>query len=131
MTTTHQGAAPAALDVTASALVRRPVMDVAAHATDPETVQTWTPHVLGRRLPMGFEVVEATDGGLVLRTGGGPVAVEAVYSWEPVGTWTRLTLRSVGDAPGAGLAVPLIERAVQRAMSRDLARLTRSLEQAA
>jgi hypothetical protein len=122
------------LDVTVSALVRRPVSTVAAHAAHPETAASWLPHALGRRLPLGFSVVSYdADSTLVLRTGQGPFRLEATYSWEPNGTWTRLTLRSRGDAPRAGLAsmaAPLLHRAVTKAMERDMARLVGSIESA-
>lgn len=121
----------APLDVTETTLVRRPVADVAAHATDLDSRLTWLPHVLGRRLPVPFEVVETADDGMVLRAGSGPFALEAVYTWAPRGTFTEVTLRSIGDAPGAGLAAPLVTSAVRRAMVRDLARLTGAIERAA
>lgn len=105
--------------------------DVAAHASGLDTRLARLPHVLGRRLPMGFEVVASAEDGMVLRAGSGPVAVEAVYTWAPRGTYTEVTLRTIGDAPGAGLAVPLVTGTVRRAMARDLARLTSEIERAA
>lgn len=121
-------AAPA-MDVTVSSLVRRPVADVARHAADPATAQAWLPHVLGRKLPLGFELVSFEPAvGMVLRSAQGPVALEATYTWEPTGSWTRLTLRQTGDAPIVGLAAPLIEKAAAKAMSRTLARLVELLE---
>lgn len=123
--------ARAPLDVTATALVRRPVTDVATHATDLDTRLAWLPHLLGRRLPVPFEVVETADNGMVFRAGSGPFALEAVYTWAPRGTYTEVTLRSIGDAPGAGLAASVMTSTVRRAMARDLARLTRTIEQAA
>lgn len=117
------------MDVTVSSLVRRPVSDVARHAADPATAQTWLPHVLGRKLPLGFELASFEPAsGMVLRSTQGPVALQATYTWEPAGTWTKVTLRQTGDAPVVGLAAPLIERAAAKAMSRTLARLVEALE---
>lgn len=121
----------AAVDVTETTLVRRPVADVARHATDLDTRLAWLPHLLGRRLPVPFEVVETADDGMVLRAGGGPFALEAIYTWAPRGTFTEITLRSIGDAPGAGLAAPLMTSPVRRGMARDLARLSAAIERAA
>lgn len=118
-----------AMDVTVSSLVRRPVADVARHAADPATAEAWLPHVLGRKLPLGFELVSFEPAvGMVLRTGQGPVALEATYTWEPAGAWTRLTLRQTGDAPIVGLAAPLIEKAAAKAMARTLARVVDLIE---
>ncbi|MDO7868127.1 hypothetical protein [Nocardioides jiangxiensis] len=121
-------AAPA-MDVTVSSLVRRPVADVARHAADPATAEAWLPHVLGRKLPLGFDLVsfEPTHG-MVLRSEQGPVALEATYTWEPTGAWTKLTLRQTGEAPLVGLAAPLIEKAAAKAMARTVARLVETLE---
>jgi hypothetical protein len=122
-------AAAPVMDVSVSSLVRRPVADVARHAADPATAESWLPHVLGRRLPLGFELVSFEPAvGMVLRSAQGPVALEATYTWEPTGSWTRLTLRQTGDAPIVGLAAPLIEKAASKAMSRTLARLVELLE---
>lgn len=121
----------AAIDVSATTLVRRPVVAVAAHATDLDTRLTWLPHVLGRRLPVPFEVVETAGNGMVLRTGSGALTLEAVYTWVPRGTFTEVTLRTIGAAPGAGLASSLIAGTVRRAMARDLTRLTAAVEKAA
>jgi hypothetical protein len=121
-----------AMDVSVSSLVRRPVADVAAHAIDVRTAAEWQPHVLGRRVPLGFEVVDYDPAShIVLRSEQGPVAFEATYSWLPQGTWTRVTLRQTGDAPGAGLAASILEKALMKAMTKNLARLVELLEQPA
>ncbi len=120
------------MDVTVTSLVRRPVAEVARHAADPLTADAWLPQVLGRKLPLGFDLASFDPShGMVLRSTQGPVALEASYTWEPAGTWTRVTLRQIGDAPVVGLASPLIEKAAGRAMSRTLARLVDTLESSA
>jgi hypothetical protein len=117
------------MDVSVSSLVRRSTADVAAHAIDVRTAAEWQPHVLGRRVPLGFEIVDYDPAShLVLRSVQGPVAFEATYSWVPQGTWTRVTLRQTGDAPGVGLAASLLEKALAKAMARNLARLVELLE---
>jgi len=119
------------MDVSVSSLVRRSVADVAAHSIDVRTAADWQPHVLGRRVPLGFEVVDYDPAShIVLRSEQGPVAFEATYTWVPQGTWTRITLRQTGDAPGVGLAASLLERALAKAMAKNLARLVEVLEAA-
>jgi hypothetical protein len=103
-----------AMDVTVSSIVRRPVADVAAHAIDVRSAAAWQPHVLGRRVPLGFEIAEydaATH--MTLRSEQGPVAFEATYTWEP----TMI-----------GLAAPIFEKALAWAMANNLARLVEVLE---
>lgn len=118
-----------AMDVTVSSLVRRPVADVASHAIDVRTAAAWQPHVLGRRVPLGFEVVDyAPATHMTLRSEQGPVAFEATYTWEPTGTWTKVTLRQTGEAPVIGLAAPIFEKALTKAMAANLARLVEVLE---
>lgn len=117
------------MDVTVTSLVRRPVAEVAQHAADPATSGDWLPQVFGRKLPLGFDLASFDpEHGMVLRSAQGPVALEATYTWEPTGTWTKVTLRQIGDAPVVGLAAPLIEKAAAKAMSRTLARLVETLE---
>lgn len=118
-----------ALDVTVHQLVRKPVAVVAAHAGSPVTTSQWFPHLLGRRVPLGFDVVEYdAEHGMVLRTGQGRIQLEATYTWEPAGTWTRVTLRTRGDAPKVGLAGSLLGRAAGKGMRNDLERLVTLIE---
>jgi hypothetical protein len=67
---------------------------------------------------------------LVMRTADGPFPMETTYTWEPVGDGgTRMTLRNRGDPSGfARVTAPMMERAMRRATSRDLARLKAVLE---
>jgi len=118
------------MDVSVSSLIRRPMVEVAAHAIDVRTAAEWQPHVLGRRVPLGFEVMDYDPAShIVLRSEQGRVAFEATYSWVPQGTWTRLTLRQTGDAPGVGLAASILEKALAKAMAKNLTRLVELLEQ--
>lgn len=103
--------------------------DVAAHAIDPRTSEAWQPHVLGRRVTLGFEVEEYDAAShLVLRSEQGRVVLEATYTWVPKGTWTQVTLRQTGEAPGVGLAASILEKALARAMVKNLDRLVETLQ---
>lgn len=86
---------------------------------------------LGRRLAYTYEVVALEPGRrLVMRTADGPFPMETTYTWDAVGeSATRMTLRNRGRPTGfAGLTAPLMERAMRRAMTGDLAALARLLE---
>ena len=65
-----------------------------------------------------------------MRTSDGPFPMETTYTWEPAGEGaTRMTLRNRGTPSGfAGLAAPVMERAMRRATTKDLARLKDLME---
>jgi hypothetical protein len=77
-----------------------------------------------------YEVVELVPGErLVMRTADGPYPMETTYTWEPSGDATLMTLRNRGMPGGfSKMAGPLMERAMRRATTRDLARLKRIME---
>jgi hypothetical protein len=86
---------------------------------------------LGRRLAYTYEVVEWVPGErLVMRTADGPFPMETTYTWEPIADGaTRMTLRNRGNPSGfSRVAGPVMERAMWRATSKDLARLKEILE---
>jgi hypothetical protein len=91
---------------------------------------------LGRRLEYTYEVVELVpDQRLVMRTAQGPFPMETTYTWEPAGpdedghATTRMVLRNHGEPAGfSRLAAPVMERAMRRAMTKDLAALKALLE---
>ena len=85
---------------------------------------------LGRRMAYTYEVVELVENeSLVMRTADGPFPMETTYRWEPVEGGTRMTLRNRGNPSGfAQLTGPLMERAMRRATTKDLARLKSILE---
>jgi hypothetical protein len=85
---------------------------------------------LGRRLAYTYEVVELVTGErLVMQTAQGPFPMQTTYTWQPSDGGTRMTLRNVGEPTGfSRIAAPLIEAAVRRATSKDLAALKRILE---
>jgi hypothetical protein len=86
---------------------------------------------LGRRLAYTYEVVEWDPARrLVMRTADGPFPMETVYTWEPVGqASTRMTLRNRGKPSGfSRMTAPMMERAMRRATTKDLARLRVLLE---
>ena len=85
---------------------------------------------LGLTLTYVYEVTELLPGRrLVMRTADGPFPMETTYEWQPVESGTRMTLRNRGNPSGfPALAAPMIERAMRRATSKDLARLAALLE---
>ena len=142
------------VDVQVETTIQRPVSDVAAFAGDPTNAPEWYANIrsvdwqtpppvavgsrmafvaqfLGRRLAYTYEVVELEpEHRLVMRTADGPFPMETTYTWEaiPEGE-TRMTLRNRGNPSGfSRIAAPMMERAMRRATSRDLARLKSILE---
>jgi uncharacterized protein YndB with AHSA1/START domain len=87
---------------------------------------------LGRHLVYTYEITELVPGErLVMRTADGPFPMETTYTWEPAGEGTRMTLRNRGEPAGfARMAAPVMDRAIRRATSKDLARLKSILENA-
>jgi uncharacterized protein YndB with AHSA1/START domain len=85
---------------------------------------------LGRRLAYTYEVTELVPlRRLVMRTADGPFPMETTYTWEPTAGGTRMTLRNRGNPRGfASMTKPLMERAMRRATTKDLARLKALLE---
>ena len=65
-----------------------------------------------------------------MSTDEGPFPMETTYTWaETAAGGTRMTLRNRGEPSGfAGMAAPLLERAMRRANRKDLARLKQVLE---
>jgi uncharacterized protein YndB with AHSA1/START domain len=142
-----------AVDVTVETVIARPVDEVAAYAADPTHAPEWyvnirsvewqTPppvavgsrmdfvaHFLGRRIAYTYEVVELVPGErLVMATAQGPFPMRTTYTWEPVAGGTRMTLTNTGEPSGfSRVAAPVMERAMRRATSKDLARLAAILE---
>ncbi len=64
------------------------------------------------------------------RTSNGPFPMETTYTWEPAGEGaTRMALRNRGYPSGfSRVAAPMMERAMRRATTKDLARLKTMLE---
>src|SRR3954468_16173265 len=85
---------------------------------------------LGRRLTYTYEIVELVPGErLVMRTAEGPFPMETTYVFAPTEQGTRVILRTRGEPTGfAGVAAPLMARAMRRANRKDLARLRQLLE---
>jgi uncharacterized protein YndB with AHSA1/START domain len=142
------------VDVQVETVIARAPAEVAAYAGDPTNAPEWYVNIrsvewrteppvqvgsrmdfvagfLGRRLAYTYEVVELVPGErLVMRTADGPFPMETTYTWEPAGEGaTRMTLRNRGTPSGfAGLAAPVMERAMRRATTKDLARLKDLME---
>lgn len=63
---------------------------------------------------------------LVMSTAQGPFPMETTYTWQDAGDRaTRMTLRNRGEPAGfAKIAAPMMARAMRRAMTADLVRLS-------
>ncbi len=144
------------VDVSVERVIHRPVEEVAAYAADPGNAPVWyrnissvewrTPppvavgsrmdfvaHFLGRRLAYTYEVVELVPGErLVMRTTQGPFPMQTEYTFTSVDGATRttlMTLRNTGTPAGfSRVAAPLMQVAMRRAMTKDLAALAGQLE---
>jgi uncharacterized membrane protein len=142
------------VDVAVQAEIARPRAAVAAFAGDPTNAPTWYANIdavewltepplrvgsrmafvarfLGRRLEYTYEVVEVVpDRRLVMRTSQGPFPMETIYEWGDAGTdRTLMRLQNRGNPTGfSRLAAPLVAHAMRRAMTADLALLSRVLE---
>jgi hypothetical protein len=89
---------------------------------------------LGRRMAYTYEVAELVPGArLVMRTEHGPFPMETSYTWAPAGEGvTLMRLRNRGEPKRFGaITAPVLERAMRRAMTKDLRRLKNILERAA
>jgi uncharacterized membrane protein len=142
------------VDVQVETTINLPVSVVAAFAGDPTNAPVWYANItsvvwqtqppvavgsrmdfvaqfLGRRLAYTYEVVELEpDRRLTMQTADGPFPMRTTYIWEAVGERsTRMTLRNSGNPAGfARVAVPVMELAMRRATTKDLARLQMLLE---
>ena len=141
------------VDVRVETSINREVADVAAYAGDPTNAPEWYVNIksvvwetpppvavgsrmafvaqfLGRRMEYTYEVVELVPAErLVMRTADGPFPMETTYTWEPSGAATRMTLRNRGNPSGfSRMTAPLMELAMRRATTKDLARLKALLE---
>jgi uncharacterized membrane protein len=143
-----------AVDVSTDVVIRRPRVDVAAYAANPDNAPAWyvnieavewktsppvnvgsqvafIAHFLGRRLTYIYEMLELVPGErLVMRTAEGPFPMETTYTWDttPEGH-TLMVLRNSGTPSGFSVLVaPLVSLAMRRANKKDLARLKALLE---
>ncbi len=143
-----------AVDVQCERTIPRPRSDVAAYAADPDNATSWYSNIktvewetapplavgsrlaftatfLGRRLTYTYEIRELIPGErLVMSTAQGPFPMETTYTWEDAGDGaTRMTLRNRGEPSGfQKVAAPVMARALRRAMSNDLERLSAILD---
>ena len=141
------------VDVTVETWIDRPVEEVAGFAGDPGHAPSWYANIdsvrwqtpppvqvgsrmdfvarfLGRQIEYTYEVVELVPGErLVMRTAQGPFPMQTTYTWEAADGGTRMTLRNSGSPSGfARITAPVMELAVRRATTKDLAALKRRLE---
>jgi uncharacterized protein YndB with AHSA1/START domain len=142
------------VDVRCDRTIPRPRSEVAAYASDPDNTTSWYANIkavewetprplavgsrlafiatfLGRRLSYTYEIRELVPGErLVMSTAQGPFPMETTYTWEDAGDGaTRMTLRNQGAPSGfKKIAAPVMERAMRRAMTKDLERLGAILE---
>jgi uncharacterized protein YndB with AHSA1/START domain len=141
------------VDVVSEIEIARPRSEVAAYAGDPDRATEWYENIkavdweteppvrtgsrirftatfMGRKLAYTYEVRELVPGErFVMATAEGPFPMETTYEWAEVPGGTRMTLRNRGEPSGfAGVAAPLMARAMQRANRKDLERLKAVLE---
>jgi uncharacterized membrane protein len=142
------------VDVAVTAVIERPVAEVAEYAGDPSNAPEWYRRIssavweteppimlgsrvtfrarfLGRDLVYTYEIVEYTPGEQVaMRSTEGPFPMNTTSTWRPVGDRvTHMTLRNHGEPTGfSKLAAPLMSFAMRRAMTQDLDTLKRQLE---
>lgn len=142
-----------AVDVQVETVIARPVAEVAAYAGDPSNAPEWYVNIrsvewrseppvrvgsqldfvaqfLGRRIAYTYEVTELVPGErLVMRTAQGPFPMQTTYTWSEAGGGTRMTLHNTGEPSGfSRVAAPVMEKAMRRATTKDLARLKAILE---
>ena len=141
---------PMAVDIVCEREIARPREEVAAYAADPDHTTEWYANIkavewetprplavgsrlafvasfLGRRLSYTYEIRELVPGErLVMSTAQGPFPMETTYTWEDAGDGaTRMTMRNRGEPSGfAKVGAPVMARAMKRAMSQDLMRLS-------
>lgn len=145
------------VDVLVETVINSPPQRVASFAADPSNAPKWYANIrsiawrtpppvavgsrmdfvarfLGRRLAYTYEVVEFEAARrIVMRTADGPFPMETTYTWQPLDNGkTRMTLRNRGEPSGfSRVAAPVLERAMRRATSKDLARLKALIESGA
>jgi uncharacterized protein YndB with AHSA1/START domain len=143
-----------AVDIRCERTIPRPRSEVAAYVADPDNTTSWYSNIktvewetppplavgsrlaftatfLGRRLTYTYEIRELVAGErLVMSTAEGPFPMETTYTWEDAGDGaTRMTLRNRGEPSGfQKVAAPVMARAMRRAMSKDLERLSAILD---
>jgi uncharacterized protein YndB with AHSA1/START domain len=143
-----------AVDVLCELTIPRPRAEVAAYAADPDNTTAWYSNIqavewqtprplavgsrlafiarfLGRRLSYTYAIRELVPGErLVMSTAQGPFPMETSYTWQDAGAGaTRMTLRNRGEPSGfAKVAAPVMARAMRRAMTNDLKRLSAILQ---
>ena len=146
-----------AVDVQCERPLVRPRSEVASDAADPDNTTSWYANImsvewqtprplavgsrlafiatfLGRRLTYTYEIRELVPGErLVMSTAQGPFPMETTYTWKDAGDGaTRMTLRNRGEPSGfQKIAAPVMARAMRRAMTKDLERLSAILERRA
>jgi hypothetical protein len=142
------------VDVETTALIRRPLPEVADFASEPANAPAWyvniasvelhteppvrvgtraafVAHFLGRRLAYTYEVVAYEPSrSLVMRTAEGPFPMETSYRWEAEGPeLTRMWLRNRGEPAGfSRVFAPMMAWSMRRANQADLAALAALLE---
>jgi uncharacterized protein YndB with AHSA1/START domain len=142
------------VDVQCELTIPRPREEVATYAADPDNTTAWYANIkavewetprplaigsrlafiatfLGRRLSYTYEIRELVPGErLVMSTAQGPFPMETTYAWQDAGPQaTRMTLRNRGEPSGfKKVAAPVMARAMRRAMTKDLQRLSEILQ---
>ncbi len=146
----------AAVDVQVERVIHVPLADVATYAGDPSNAPEWYANIesvewrtappvgvgseldfvarfLGRRIAYTYRVEELVPGQrLVMSTAQGPFPMRTEYTWQAVDDGTRMTLRNTGEPSGfASIAATVMQAAMRRATTKDLARLAEIVERRA
>jgi len=146
----------AAVDVRVERVIHAPLHEVATYAADPSNAPEWYAKIdsvkwrtdppvrvgsemdfvarfLGRRIAYTYRVEELVPGQrLVMATAQGPFPMRTEYTWMSAGVGTRMTLRNTGRPSGfASITAPIMEAAMRRATTKDLARLAQIVERRA
>ncbi len=134
-------------------VIQRPRAVVAGYAADPSNAPSWYANIgsadhrggpplgvgtladfgarfLGRELKYTYKFTGWVPGSrLVMRTAQGPFPMKTTYTWDDVGTATRMVLANTGEPAGfSKVAGFLMAPMMRRAMGKDLRKLKALLE---
>ncbi|MEX2234530.1 MAG: SRPBCC family protein [Cyclobacteriaceae bacterium] len=142
------------VNVSTEIMIKRPVDQVAAYASDPDNATQWYANIksvewktskeirvgskiefmaqfLGKRLIYTYEIVEfVPNQKFVMRTADGPFPMETTYSWKSLSeNETKMILINRGSPAGfSKFLAPFMSFAMRNANRKDLSRIKQILE---